>query len=137
MAADTSRNSLIAERRKKIEGEHQSMVRERDARIEAVKNEKPIHPLWVSKCLGELMDEKTILINEAVTSPLAEVIGLNRPGSLFGLPPAGHLGWGLGAAIGTKLGSPDSTVIAAEGDGGDIFFLPPACPFSARKDGIV
>ena len=136
MAADTSRNSLIAERRKKIEGEHQSMVRERDARIEAVKNEKPIHPLWVSKCIGELMDEKTILINEAVTSPLAEVIGLNRPGSLFGLPPAGHLGWGLGAAIGTKLGSPDSTVIAAEGDGAYIFSAPTACHFTAQKYGI-
>jgi len=63
------------------------------------------------------MDDKTIIVNETVTSRLAEVIHLNRPGSQFSTPLAGHLGWGLGAAIGMKLGAPDATVIAAEGDG--------------------
>ena len=47
--------------------------------------------------------------------------------------PSGHLGWGLGAAIGTKLGAPDATVIAAEGDGSYIFGAPTACHFTAQK----
>ena len=120
-------------RRKKIEDEHDAMMRELAGSIDKVKNEKPINPLWVSKCIGDLMDEKTIIINEAVTSRVAEVLRLNRPGSLFSTPLAGHLGWGLGAAVGTKLGAPDATVIAAEGDGAYMFCAPTACHFTAQK----
>jgi acetolactate synthase I/II/III large subunit len=125
--------TILEERRKKIAAEHQAMMRELQASIEKSKDEKPINPLWASKCIGDVMDEKTIIINETVTSRLAEVIPLNRPGSLFGTPLAGHLGWGLGAAVGTKLGSPEATVIAAEGDGSYIFSAPTACHFTAQK----
>jgi acetolactate synthase-1/2/3 large subunit len=123
----------LEERRKKIEVEHHAMWRQLEASINAVKNEKPISPLWVSKCIGEAMDEKTIIVNETVTSRLADTIHLNRPGSQFGTPLAGHLGWGLGAAIGVKLGAPDATVIAAEGDGSYMFCAPTACHFTAQK----
>jgi acetolactate synthase-1/2/3 large subunit len=125
--------TVLDERRKRIAGEHQAMMRELLASIERSKNEKPINPLWASKCIGDVMDEKTIIINETVTSRLAEVISLNRPGSLFGTPLAGHLGWGLGAAIGMKLGAPDATIIAAEGDGSYMFGAPTACHFTAQK----
>jgi acetolactate synthase I/II/III large subunit len=121
------------ERRKKFQAEHDTMVRELAASIDTVKNQEPINPVWLSKCIGDLMDDKTIIVNEAVTSRLAEVLPLKRPGSLFSTPPAGHLGWGLGAAIGMKLGSPEATVIAAEGDGSYIFSAPTACHFTAQK----
>ena len=118
---------------KKTEAEHCEMIREMEASNEAVKNQKPIHPTWLSKCIGDAMDDKTIIINETITSRLAEVIQLNRPGSQFNTPLAGHLGWGLGAAIGMKLGAPDATVIAAEGDGSYMFSAPTACHFTAQK----
>ncbi len=132
---DTGTNSKkkFEERRKKIRVEHDAMVREVEASIDAVKTQTPINPVWLSKCIGDLMDDKTIIVNEAVTSRLAEVLPLKRPGSLFSTPPAGHLGWGLGAAIGIKLGAPDATVIAAEGDGSYIFSAPTACHFTAQK----
>ena len=132
---DTGTNSKtkFEERRKKIQVEHDAMVREVEASIDAVKSQTPINPVWLSKCIGDLMDDKTIIVNEAVTSRLAEVLPLKRPGSLFSTPPAGHLGWGLGAAIGIKLGAPDATVIAAEGDGSYIFSAPTACHFTAQK----
>ena len=133
LAAGAVPQAKIEERRKKIEAEHRAVVRDLEASIEAVKSQKPMSPLWVSKCLGEAMDGKTIIVNESVTSRLAEVIRLNRPGSQFGTPPSGHLGWGLGAAIGTKLGAPDATVIAAEGDGSYMFSAPTACHFTAQK----
>jgi acetolactate synthase-1/2/3 large subunit len=136
LAAGATPKTNSDERRKRIESQHHAMVRELEAGIDAVKNEKPIHPLWLSKCIGDAMDDKTIVINETVTSRLAEAIHLNRPGSLFSTPPAGHLGWGLGAAIGTKLGAPDATVIAAEGDGSYIFGAPTASHFTAQKYGI-
>jgi acetolactate synthase-1/2/3 large subunit len=123
----------LAERRAKAQAEHDAMWREVDASIEAAKAQKPIHPLWLSKCIGDAMDDKTIIANETITSRLAEVLRLKRPGSLFGTPLAGHLGWGLGAAIGMKLGAPDATVIAAEGDGSYMFGAPTACHFTAQK----
>jgi acetolactate synthase-1/2/3 large subunit len=123
----------FAERRRTIEAEHRSMMRELEESLDAARDQTPIDPLWLSKCIGDVMDDKTILINETITSRLAEVILLNRPGSLFGTPLAGHLGWGLGAAIGAKLGAPESTVIACEGDGSYIFAAPTACHFTAEK----
>jgi acetolactate synthase I/II/III large subunit len=133
IAAGAVVRSKLDERRKATEAEHQAVMRELEASIEAVKNQKPINPIWLSKCIGNAMDEKTIIANETITSRLAEVIPLNRPGSMFNTPLAGHLGWGLGAAIGMKLGSPDANVIAAEGDGSYMFGAPTACHFTAQK----
>jgi acetolactate synthase I/II/III large subunit len=133
LAAGAGVKSKIEERRRKTEAEHDEMIREVDASVEAVKNQKPINPMWLSKCIGDAMDDKTIVANETITSRLAEVIHLNRPGSMFNTPLAGHLGWGLGAAIGMKLGAPDATVIAAAGDGSYMFSAPTACHFTAQK----
>lgn len=133
LAAGAASKSRLEERRKQIAAEHHAMIREVQAGIAAAKNHKPISPLWLSNCIGDAMDERTIILNETVTSRLAEVITLNRPGSLFGTPPAGHLGWALGAAIGAKLGASDATVIAAVGDGSYMFCAPTACHFTAQK----
>jgi acetolactate synthase I/II/III large subunit len=133
LSAGKVSRAKLDERRQKIEAEHVAMTREVKASVEAAKSQKPINPAWLSKCIGDVMDDKTIIINETVTSRLAEVIPLNRPGSQFSTPLAGHLGWGLGAAIGTKLGAPDATVIAAEGDGSYMFSAPTACHFTAQK----
>ena len=133
LSARTDMKPKLEERRKKAEAEHKAMIREVEARVQAAKNQKPISPIWLSKCIGDVMDDKTITINETITSRLTESIALNRAGSLFSVPPAGHLGWGLGAAIGTKLGAPDATVIAAEGDGAYMFSAPTACHFTAQK----
>lgn len=136
LAAGAGSKSRLEGRRKRIESEHAAMIRETDASIEAARKQKPINPIWLSKCIGDVMDDKTIVANEAITSKFAEVITLNRPGSLFSTPLAGHLGWGLGAAIGMKLGAPEATVIAAEGDGSYMFGAPTACHFTAQKYGI-
>ena len=131
--ANAGVKTSIEERRRKTEAEHKEMIREMDAGAQAVRNQKPISPVWLSKCIGDAMDDKTIIANETITSKLGESIHLNRPGSMFNTPLAGHLGWGLGAAIGMKLGAPDATVIAAEGDGSYMFCAPTACHFTAQK----
>lgn len=133
LSSNAAIKNKLDERRKQIAAEHAQMIHEMDASVDAVKNQMPIHPFWLSKCIGDAIDDKTIIANETITSKLAEVIHLNRPGSMFNTPLAGHLGWGLGAAIGMKLGNPDATVIAAEGDGSYMFCAPTACHFTAQK----
>jgi acetolactate synthase-1/2/3 large subunit len=133
LSAGAASKARLDERRKEIADEHHAMMREVEAKIAEATNQIPISPLWLSKCIGDAMDERTIVLNETITSGLAESISLNRPGSQFGTPLAGHLGWALGAAIGMKLGAPDATVIAAVGDGSYIFGAPTACHFTAQK----
>lgn len=133
LAAGAGSKNKIEERQKTIAADHRAMMRDLEANIAAVKDQKPISPMWLSKCIGDVIDDKTIVFNETVTSRLAEVIPLTRPGTQFSTPPAGHLGWAVGAAIGAKLGAPQSTVIAAVGDGSYMFSAPTACHFTAQK----
>ncbi|MCY4441994.1 MAG: thiamine pyrophosphate-dependent enzyme, partial [Deltaproteobacteria bacterium] len=123
----------VEKRRHTIKAAQDQTRAELAERIEKVKDERPIHPLWLSRCIADVVDEKTIVMGEAVTSPLGPVLGLERPGSFFDQAPAGHLGWGMGAAIGAKLAAPDHTVIACEGDGSYMFCVPTACHFTAQK----
>ena len=51
----------------------------------------------------------------------------DEPSTWFLNPPAAGLGWGLPAAVGVKLASPDRNVIAVVGDGAYIFANPAAC----------
>jgi acetolactate synthase-1/2/3 large subunit len=74
--------------------------------------------------MNKLMDERTILINEYPT--VLEEMTIEQPGRYFGNASAGGLGWGLGAALGVKLATPEKTVICALGDGAYMFGNPTA-----------
>jgi len=96
---------------------------------EAAANRTPIAPEWISRCIADLVDDQTLVVNEY---PLRlEQCGFERPGAYFGLSPAGGLGWGLGAALGAKLAAPERTVIATLGDGAYVFANPTACHWVA------
>jgi acetolactate synthase-1/2/3 large subunit len=56
-------------------------------------------------------------------------LSTQNPNTYFGLPHAGYLGWGVGAALGVKLALPDRTVIATVGDGCYLFSVPSVCHF--------
>jgi acetolactate synthase-1/2/3 large subunit len=100
------------------------------AAAEAERARSPIGFQWASRCVGELLGPDTVVVNEY---PLdlrhAPAPG---PGTYFGSPHAGGLGWGLGAALGVKLAAPDRTVIATLGDGAYIFGCPTAAHLAAR-----
>jgi acetolactate synthase-1/2/3 large subunit len=85
---------------------------------------KAITGKWLSACINKLLDERAILINEYPT--VLEEIVIEHPGRYFGNSSAGGLGWGLGAALGAKLATPDKTVICALGDGSYMFGNPTA-----------
>ncbi|MDE2007184.1 MAG: thiamine pyrophosphate-requiring protein [Rhodospirillales bacterium] len=89
---------------------------------------------WLNHCLRGIVDAETIMVSEY--SFRQDHCPLDHSGALFGLSPAGGLGWGLGAALGAKLAAPEKQVIAVLGDGAYMFANPTACHFAARAHGL-
>jgi acetolactate synthase-1/2/3 large subunit len=121
-------------RRERLAAAHRARRAAWDAGADAERTRTPIGFQWASRCVGDLVDADTIVVNEY---PLdlrhAPPPG---PGRYFGHPPSGGLGWALGAAVGMKLGAPDRTVIATVGDGAYLFGVPTACHYAARLHGL-
>jgi acetolactate synthase-1/2/3 large subunit len=84
----------------------------------------PIRPERICRELTELMPEDTLLVSETGHSGMwtGGMIDLTRPGQGY-IRAAGSLGWGLPAALGAKLASPDRPVLLFSGDGGFWYHL--------------
>jgi acetolactate synthase-1/2/3 large subunit len=100
------------------------------AKSQAVRGDAPIDMQWLSRAIGDVVDDRTIVVNEYDLD--ATQCTFTRPGSYFAAPPSGGLGWGLGAALGAKLAAPDHSVICCVGDGAYIFGSPTASHFVSR-----
>ncbi|MBI2887217.1 MAG: thiamine pyrophosphate-requiring protein [Chloroflexi bacterium] len=120
----------VRARRSRWEAEHRSVQEGITAAAAQTKDRTPIHKAWASWCVAEILDESAILLNELGID--ANQIGFTAPGSYYGVSPAGVLGWGLGAALGAKLASPDKTIISCVGDGSYIFGSPEATHWVSR-----
>ncbi|HUO64183.1 MAG TPA: thiamine pyrophosphate-dependent enzyme, partial [Terriglobales bacterium] len=110
--------------------EHTRTAEAAAARARAVQSDSPMDMAWVSRCVGDVLDEQTIVVNEYDLD--ATQATFRQPGSYFAAPSSGGLGWGLGAALGAKLAAPDKTVICCVGDGAYIFGAPTAAHFVSR-----
>src|SRR5205823_10472424 len=56
--------SSRAKRRTRWEAEHTRVQQAAAARAKAVQSDTPIDMAWVSRCVGDLVDDKTIVVNE-------------------------------------------------------------------------
>jgi len=121
---------LVGERRARWQAEHARRREGWAAAARRVQGDRPIDMAWLSRCVGELVDEQTIVVNEYDLDPTQTCF--RTPGSYFNGPASSSLGWGLGAALGAKLAAPDKTVICTVGDGAYVFGAPTAAHFVAR-----
>jgi acetolactate synthase-1/2/3 large subunit len=129
----TDQDANIGQRSALLRAEHEAQRSAWRAAALAGQGEAPIDFDWLSRCIGEVADENTILVNE-YDLRLTQV-SRDRPGAFFSHSPAGCLGWGVGAALGVRLARPDRTVIATVGDGAYIFSVPTAAHMvSARYE---
>ena len=122
--------AAVAERRRR---HGQASTRRREAALakaQAVRNDTPIDMVWLSRAIGDVIDDRTIVVNEYDLD--GTQCTFTRPGTYFAAPPSGGLGWGLGAALGAKLAAPDHAVICCVGDGAYIFGSPTAAHFVSR-----
>ncbi|MBN1189107.1 MAG: thiamine pyrophosphate-requiring protein [Dehalococcoidales bacterium] len=124
--------NIILKRSENIARENKKMRDEWERMAVSGCSQKPVSPDWICRCLNEAIDAETIVLGEAVTNAGALLRQLKRslPGTYF-QSGGSNLGWGLGAALGAKLASPQKTVVTIEGDGSFIFGSPPAALWAA------
>jgi acetolactate synthase-1/2/3 large subunit len=120
----------VAERTERWAAEHERLRDLWKARADKARSETPMDMTWVSRCIGDLLDDDTIVVNEYDLDPSQACF--RTPGTYFAASPSAGLGWGLGAALGAKLAAPDKTLICCVGDGSYIFGSPTAAHFVSR-----
>jgi len=131
----TAAQSHAAEERAASTGAaHASIVSRRRDQSESLATEFPIVPDWLSYCIGQVMDENDILLNETVTNSGSVIANIPRtkPGTMYG-SGGSSLGWALGAAFGARLAAPDSNVVCAVGDGAFVYGCPTSSIWAAQK----
>jgi benzoylformate decarboxylase len=84
--------------------------------------ERDAEPISISRLMTEVAavaTPGTVVVDDCWSSSgtLRQIVGLDRPGSYLRARKGGSIGWGLPGALGVKLGSPGSRVIAVVGDG--------------------
>ncbi len=100
-------------------------------RLDHVKDNTPIHPIWLTQCINQIKGNDTIVVKE---SALASThIDISQPGTLLNAGAASGLGHGLGVALGAKLAAPDRLVIGTHGDGSYMFGNPIASHYVAAE----
>jgi acetolactate synthase-1/2/3 large subunit len=124
----------LARRRERVTAEHGRRQAAWEQAALAQASASTIGFAWASRCIGQILDEATVVVNEY---PLdRRFAALGRPGSYVASPHSSGLGFGLGAALGVKLARPEATVIATVGDGACFFGEPLSCLFVQRAHGL-
>ena len=119
-----------AQRRERVAAAGRERRASVEARARALATDQPIDMAWLSRCIGDVVDDRTIVVNEYDLD--AAQACFRKPGTYFASPSSGGLGWGLGAALGAKLAAPDHSVICCVGDGAYIFGAPTAAHWVSR-----
>jgi benzoylformate decarboxylase len=84
----------------------------------------PLDPPAAARAVAVGLPRDAVVVEEAITVGLhlRQVLRPELPGS-YVHTVGGGLGWGIGAAIGTRMGRPDRPVVAVLGDGCAMFGL--------------
>lgn len=127
----TERKAVIRNRFEQIEQAHERMFAAyREAALKDA-DKTPISSEWLCSCLDELIDENTLVIEEAITNRNAVLHQLRRTKPDTYWTGGTSLGFALGGALGVKLAAPDRTVVSLIGDGSFVFGCPTATLWAA------
>lgn len=124
----------VAERRDWIALRHAERMATREAARRRAASDGRLSAAAVAVALDSVLRPDDIVVSE--TNLPVGLMNLIRPGVYFGTSPAGGLGWGLGCALGLKLGAPERRITAVVGDGSYMFGNPTPAHFVARAMGL-
>lgn len=115
----------IAERRQRLEEGKHALEQAAEERGLRAGRRSPIDPRWVSYQIQQILEPEAILLDDALSNSdsLREHNRRSLPNTYFRRCGSSG-GWGVGAAVGAKLASPDRDVILASGDGFFMFGSP-------------
>jgi len=110
--------------------------RENERRLAEDRDEGRLTPAVLSDALNAVVDESTIVVDDAVTSKssVLNYLDLTEPGS-YHMKGGSALGWAPGAAVGVKMAHPEKRVIDVTGDGAYVFSNPTASAWLAANRG--
>ena len=123
MLSEQSNGSRKTERIECLQKAKAQTKAELESRIKAGWDATPINAARLMRTMDKLIDQDALIVNESPTSKdiLMSNFQFTSARSYFSNSSAGHLGWGLGAAIGAALASPKRRVVACLGDGSAMF----------------
>jgi len=111
----------IDSRRRRVIAHHEGRRQRLAAEAKKVWDQSPVAPERLASELNRRLDPNGVVVSELATSDfvLLNHIDFNQgdPGRLHVTSAGGVLGWGMGAAIGTKIGYPQRQVALLLGDG--------------------
>ena len=129
-----SATAVIDKRRARLTEKHAALEEGWDRKLEEVKSQTPIHPAWISHCLGQISDADTIFANESKMQ--VHYIPTEKPGRILNAGASSGLGHGMGVALGAKLADRDRLVIGAHGDGSYMFNVPVSAHYVAAEQDL-
>jgi acetolactate synthase-1/2/3 large subunit len=129
-----SNKAAIDTRRKAVTAKHQAMEENWAKKLEDVRNQSPIHPAWISHCLGQIADSDTIFANES--RMMVQYIPTEKPGKILNAGASSGLGHGMGVALGAKLADRDRLVVGCHGDGSYMFNVPVSAHYVAAEQNL-
>ena len=123
MFSEQSNGSRKTERIECLQKAKAQTKAELESRIKQGWDATPINAARLMRTMDKLIDQDALIVNESPTSKdiLMSNFQFTSARSYFSNSSAGHLGWGLGAAIGAALASPKRRVVACLGDGSAMF----------------
>ncbi|SFQ39759.1 benzoylformate decarboxylase [Actinomadura madurae] len=112
------------ERARRLGARHARARHEVEAAARAAYSPSPLDPRAAAHAVAAGLPEGAVVVEEAITVGLRlrAVLRQDRPGS-YVHTVGGGLGWGIGAAVGTRMGDPGRPVVAVLGDGCAMFGL--------------
>jgi acetolactate synthase I/II/III large subunit len=127
------RRVRLQKRFKDLTAEHNGLNKEWQDKAKSHANRTPISANWLSKCIDDVIDDNTLIVNQCISPSaiVAHTIHRTKPGTEFSCQ-GGCIGWAPGAALGVKLAAPDKMVISLMGDGAFIYGCPEASLWAAN-----
>ncbi|TDD79412.1 thiamine pyrophosphate-binding protein [Actinomadura darangshiensis] len=112
------------ERTERLGAEHARKRHDVEAAARAAYGPSPMDPRAAAHAVAAGVPDGTVVVEEAITVglKLRAVLRQDRPGS-YVHTVGGGLGWGIGAAVGTRMADPGRPVVAVLGDGCAMFGL--------------